>query len=63
MNSFLTAMKKHNKRPCQKQGLPEADNGNRTRLPSLGSWCSTDELQLQDSIILAQKRKEGNYNI
>ena len=24
----------------------EADDGNRTRLPSLGSWCSTDELHL-----------------
>lgn len=24
-----------------------ADNGNRTRLPSLGSWYSTDELHLR----------------
>ena len=28
-----------------------ADNGNRTRLPSLGSWCSTDELYLHEIII------------
>ena len=24
-----------------------AGNGNRTRLPSLGRWCSTNELYLQ----------------
>ena len=30
------------------QGLSlKADDGNRTRLPSLGSWCSTDELHLR----------------
>ena len=28
------------------QGLQRADNGNRTRLSSLGSWRSTDELYL-----------------
>ena len=29
-----------------------ADNGNRTRLPSLGSWCSTNELYPHERIIL-----------
>ncbi len=28
----------------------KADDGNRTRLPSLGSWCSTDELHLRDTL-------------
>ena len=31
----------------------EADNGNRTRLPSLGSWCSTDELHLHNTDIIS----------
>ena len=29
--------------------LFKADDGNRTRLPSLGSWCSTDELHLHSA--------------
>ena len=39
-NVFRTA-----KKPCTHRAL-KADDGNRTRLPSLGSWCSTDELHL-----------------
>ena len=30
----------------------KADDGNRTRLPSLGSWCSTDELHLRNKDII-----------
>ena len=40
-NVFRTA-----KKPCTHRAL-KADDGNRTRLPSLGSWCSTDELYLR----------------
>lgn len=29
-----------------------ADNGNRTRLSSLGSWCSTNELYLHANSLL-----------
>ena len=35
--------------------MKKADNGNRTRLPSLGSWCSTDELYLHEFIIALYK--------
>ena len=37
-NVFRTA-----KKPCTHRAL-KADDGNRTRLPSLGSWCSATEL-------------------
>ena len=40
-NVFRTA-----KKPCTHRAL-KADDGNRTRLPSLGSWYSTDELHLR----------------
>ena len=36
------------------RGMFEADDGNRTRLPSLGSWYSTDELHLHQHVM--------NYN-
>ena len=39
----LNAKKPRNKRF---RGKKRADNGNRTRLSSLGSWRSTDELHL-----------------
>ena len=42
-NVFRTA-----KKPCTHRAL-KADDGNRTRLPSLGSWCSTDELHLHSA--------------
>lgn len=32
-------------------GFYTADNGSRTRLSSLGSWCSTDEPYLHNAII------------
>ena len=32
----------------------EASDGNRTRLPSLGSSCSTDELRLHNKVTLTQ---------
>ena len=34
-----------------KKGAKKADNGNRTRLSSLGSWRSTDELYLHKKMI------------
>ena len=46
-NVFRTA-----KKPCTHRAL-KADDGNRTRLPSLGSWCSTDELHLQNTDIIS----------
>ena len=45
-NVFRTA-----KKPCTHRAL-KADDGNRTRLPSLGSWCSTDELHLRNKDII-----------
>ena len=45
-NVFRTA-----KKPCTHRAL-KADDGNRTRLPSLGSWCSTDELHLHNTDII-----------
>jgi hypothetical protein len=46
-NVFRTA-----KKPCTHRAL-KADDGNRTRLPSLGSWCSTDELHLHNTDIIS----------
>ena len=45
----LNAKKPRNKRF---RGKKRADNGNRTRLSSLGSWRSTDELYLRMLCIL-----------
>lgn len=39
----------------------QADNGNRTRLPSLGSWCSTDELYLHTAIIVQKAEKNKKF--
>jgi hypothetical protein len=40
---------KKKRRPEKKDAflIEKADDGNRTRLPSLGSWYSTDELHLR----------------
>ena len=48
--SMPLSIKGKNKKEPRKYGVPwkqfKADNGNRTRLSSLGSWRSTDELYL-----------------
>ncbi len=41
--------------------MKKARDGNRTRLPSLGSWCSTDELHVPDKIKYSTSEKEFKY--
>lgn len=44
-----------------KSPIKKADNGNRTRLSSLGSWRSTDELYLQAKIVYHKTRKRQEF--
>ena len=44
--------------------LKKADNGNRTRLSSLGSWCSTNELyphRIYYYVWFCTKSQEKNF--
>ena len=58
---------KQKSRAAEPDFMKKADNGNRTRLSSLGSWRSTDELYphvYRISITVnSQKEKNKNFNM
>ena len=48
-------------RDTRREGGITADDGNRTRLPSLGSWCSTNELHLHVETYYKQNVPKMQY--